>query len=189
MPSRREWTLLVLGAASRPLSPVQLQKSLFLLGKWLPEEVGDDFFQFEPYRYGPFDKAVYTEVELLERDALATRDDGGDDGLTAAGRVAASTVSVSENARKVLSRIVAWVVSKNGLLPLCEAVYEAFPDMRARSQLPSRGREQDPDDMAVVDWFNNLDDAERARFKELVRAASETGGDVEALRKRLAKKG
>src|SRR5947209_12101358 len=66
------WTLLVICAAkSNGLSPVQLQKSLFLLERRLPqEELGNEFYQFTPYNYGPFDVKIYQDAEALEEIGL-----------------------------------------------------------------------------------------------------------------------
>ena len=64
--SRADWTLLAISfAKGRGLSPVQLQKALFLLGRELPGEVGPNFYNFIAYNYGPFDRAVYTDASHL----------------------------------------------------------------------------------------------------------------------------
>src|SRR5215207_6994355 len=63
---REYWTLFAICAArGEGLSPVQLQKSLFLLGKSMPEEEGGSFYNFIAYNYGPFDAAIYQDAELL----------------------------------------------------------------------------------------------------------------------------
>ena len=68
---RKEWTLLAIYCANEDgLSPAQLQKSLFLLGKNLPDAVGDNYYQFTPYGYGPFDQTIYFDAEQLSRDGL-----------------------------------------------------------------------------------------------------------------------
>src|SRR5439155_6656754 len=55
-PPRSAWVLLALLAAEgHSLTPVQLQKCLFLLGSRRPKDVGRDFYHFRPYDYGPFD--------------------------------------------------------------------------------------------------------------------------------------
>ena len=53
---KKEWTLLVIAlAGGRPLSPVELQKSVFLMGQLLPNEVlPEDYFEFVSYNCGPF---------------------------------------------------------------------------------------------------------------------------------------
>jgi hypothetical protein len=66
---RKHWVLLVLDAAQgEPLSPVQLQKSLFLVSRkiGLPR----DYYRFRPYDYGPFDPEVYRDAEALEAEGL-----------------------------------------------------------------------------------------------------------------------
>src|SRR6266568_3645095 len=62
---RQTWLLIALDfAGSRALSPAQLQKSLFLLGRELPEKLGtSEFYSFRPYNYGPFCKQIYEDAE------------------------------------------------------------------------------------------------------------------------------
>ena len=51
---RKEWVLLALFAAEAyRLQPVQLQKSLFLLGQNV-KDVGTSYYDFMPFHYGPF---------------------------------------------------------------------------------------------------------------------------------------
>src|SRR5256885_12661208 len=72
---RSRWVLLALLAAEgHSLNPVQLQKSLFLLGKRRPREVGKGFYHFRAYDYGPFDLAVYTDADELAEQGLVTID-------------------------------------------------------------------------------------------------------------------
>ena len=50
MMTRQDWLLLVLAAAGgKPLSPLQLQKSLFLVGHDLAKLVGAGFYTFRPF--------------------------------------------------------------------------------------------------------------------------------------------
>ncbi len=73
--TRKEWLLLVLEAAEgENLTPVQLQKSLFLVGKLLGAEKEGGFYEFIPYDYGPFAKDVYSDAESLEREQLVRID-------------------------------------------------------------------------------------------------------------------
>ena len=48
---RKDWALLAIANAGHgvSLSPVQLQKSLFLLGRELGSKVGANFYDFQPY--------------------------------------------------------------------------------------------------------------------------------------------
>ena len=76
MLQRIDWTLMVLAAGGgKPLQPVQLQKSLFLVGRNVdPVKKGlsDGFYDFQPYDYGPFDRLVYEDAERLAVLDLAT---------------------------------------------------------------------------------------------------------------------
>ncbi len=68
---RKYWVLLVLDAADENHhSPVQLQKSLFLIGEKL--KIKSEFFVFAPYDYGPFDADIYKDAEELEKEGLIT---------------------------------------------------------------------------------------------------------------------
>src|SRR5437867_2462708 len=68
---RRDWVMLAIAdAGGQPITPVQLQKSLFLLGQELSDEVGNDYFRFRPYHFGPFSAAVYNDADRLEAEGL-----------------------------------------------------------------------------------------------------------------------
>lgn len=136
---RRDWTLLTIAAASRPVSPVQLQKSLFLLGQNLPKVVGSDFYSFTPYNYGPFDAAVYQDAEELERNGLLleARVPGGwwreysptREGLRAA---AALEREAPAGALKYLAQVVGWAQSLS-FQQLVRAIYKQYPSFKANS--------------------------------------------------------
>jgi uncharacterized protein len=70
--SKSDWNLLVLTASDSATSPVQLQKILFLIGKNLPTQTQNGFYDFRPYDYGPFDATVYSDAEQLSIDGLVT---------------------------------------------------------------------------------------------------------------------
>ena len=70
--NREDWTLLVLAAAEGEfLTPAQLQKSVFLLSAKQADIVGEEFYEFIPYAFGPYCAAVYHDAEELERQGLA----------------------------------------------------------------------------------------------------------------------
>lgn len=69
--ARKDWTLLVIAAGrGQPLSPVQLQKVLFLLGQEHPSVLGSDYYDFVPYDYGPFSIVIYTDAKQLDFDGF-----------------------------------------------------------------------------------------------------------------------
>jgi uncharacterized protein YwgA len=67
-----DWTLIAIANANDSLLPVQLQKSLFLLGSNLkPRQLKTKkYYTFEPYDYGPFCSDVYADAEELETHGL-----------------------------------------------------------------------------------------------------------------------
>ena len=67
---RENWILIVLAQAHpNGLTPVQLQKSLFLLQKAFPS-LFKEFYNFQPHNYGPFDVVVYEDANNLEDKKL-----------------------------------------------------------------------------------------------------------------------
>ena len=63
---RQKMMLAALAAESNAsFAPVQVQKMFFLLDENIAGDMGGKLFSFEPYDYGPFDKAVYRELDSL----------------------------------------------------------------------------------------------------------------------------
>ena len=60
-------------------TPVQVQKLFFLLDARVADRFGGPYFEFSPWDYGPFDRAVYDELEGLEAAGLVqiSRSPGG----------------------------------------------------------------------------------------------------------------
>jgi uncharacterized protein YwgA len=68
---RTDWLLFAIAAAGeKGISPVRLQKSLFLLSRMLPKVIGRNYYHFIPYNWGPFDVNVYRDVELLIKNGF-----------------------------------------------------------------------------------------------------------------------
>lgn len=73
----KDWTLLAIAAAqSKPLKPVHLQKSLFLLSENLTRSQlqVDQFYTFRARDYGPFCSDVYVDAEALCGEGLVRID-------------------------------------------------------------------------------------------------------------------
>jgi hypothetical protein len=142
---RNEWILLALKCATNHrLTPLKLQKTLFLLGERRKADVGSKYYAFQPYHYGPFDANVYRDADELESDGLIALEHSQrrmvrkyvltDHGELAA-RDAAKRCSVV--ACEYLNRVVKWAEP----LPfneLVRAIYEEFPRMRANSIFEER---------------------------------------------------
>jgi len=130
--------MLAIGSAKgRGLSPVQLQKVLFLLGKELPTVVGTDFYHFQPYNYGPFDKAVYQDAEGLSYAGYVS--------IASSGRITeySATPEGSDYAEQIraraprlgteyLTKIVEWAQSLT-FSELVRAIYNKYPQYRVNS--------------------------------------------------------
>ena len=65
---RQKLLLAILHASKRVLTPIEIVKLAFLLR--YESEVGTDhtYYDFVPYRFGPFSFALYRELETLHRD-------------------------------------------------------------------------------------------------------------------------
>jgi hypothetical protein len=138
---RSDWTLLVIAAAApNSLDPVQLQKSLFLLGKNCPQVVAHDFYNFQPYNYGPFDVRVYQDAEGLQLEGHVSINrpqwrSWGDYTITPAGKEAAARLLAEQPAQaswEYINKLVAWV---RGLAfkTLVKTIYEHYPEFQQNS--------------------------------------------------------
>lgn len=140
--TRQDWLLLVLAAAGRkPLSPLQLQKSLFLVGYDLAKLVGSDFYNFRPFDYGPFDATVYRDAEEQAAQGLVTIRSHPKTkrvfSLTMKGmaRARALEPGLPTEAARHCRYIVQWTQSQT-FQELTQAIYEQFPAFAERSVLP-----------------------------------------------------
>lgn len=138
---KKHWALLAVAfAKGNPLSPVQLQKSVFLFGKLLQEDVlPGDFYEFVPYSYGPFCPEVYRDAEELAEEGLVqissvvshgySQYSATPEGIENAESLAESLPShVVEHART----IVEWVREQT-FRGLVSAIYEKYPEYRVNS--------------------------------------------------------
>jgi DNA-binding PadR family transcriptional regulator len=137
---RRGWLLLALDTAGRDgLDPVQVQKSLFLLSKKRGNEVGPEFYSFEPHNYGPFSRDIYDDLDRLDKRGYVVSvrapsvawplyfvtPEGHQRARALRGKAAGTAVSY-------LERAVRWVkgLSFNELI---RSIYEHYPEYRAKS--------------------------------------------------------
>lgn len=120
-------------------TPVQLQKMLFLLDRRAAAELGGPHFNFKPYHYGPFDKAVYDELDALEHDGMVEiiREPhlkvrryrllpaGDSAGIELLG-------TLDDKTRNFLHKVSSFI--RIATFPqLVSAIYHAYPEMRANS--------------------------------------------------------
>ncbi len=125
---------IVAAAGESGLDRAQLQKSVFLVGEEFDGELPSDFYQFQPYMYGPFAQRVYADIERLS-DGPMIQTFPGDDGrpiYRLAVSAAPETPGLSENLKSVVRRIVGWVTSMS-FDELVRAIYYLYPDQRENS--------------------------------------------------------
>ncbi len=137
-----DWTLITIATAGeRPLQPVQLQKSLFLLGQNLaPEQLQTDlFYRFEAYDYGPFSNSVYADAEALEHAGLVVIHRPPKSryklyGVSEAGRKRANELEsgLDEKVIEYVRDVVQFTQSVS-FNQLVSAIYKKYPEMKANS--------------------------------------------------------
>jgi uncharacterized protein len=125
------------GGQNAIFTPVQVQKLFFLVDRELGSRVGGPHFAFQPYDYGPFDGAVYRELESLASGGLVQIDTSGSIkryALTPLGFQRGEQIAsaVAPGVRDYLQRVATWVRSL-GFAALVSAIYQKYPDMRVNS--------------------------------------------------------
>lgn len=139
--ARQQFVLAVLATdPDAGFAPVQVQKLFFLLDENLSDAIGGSQFAFEPYDYGPFDKAVYHELEALQRQGLVNIEQIGASAgqrrysLTPRGQQEGEKAlsQLPEFARQYMTDLSAWVRSLS-FAQLVGSIYKAYPRMRENS--------------------------------------------------------
>jgi len=117
--AREDWALLVI-AASDGLLPVQLQKSLFLLGQRFPELGGTGFYEFRPVGRGDFSEQIYLDAVAFSKKGLVSirfseRDGSRRYRLTPAGAERAKKLEkqVPPALSQSLRNLVSWVKTRS----------------------------------------------------------------------------
>lgn len=138
---RADLALLMLGLSEgRPYSPVQIQKALFLVTRNLPDLVDDGpGYDFQPYDYGPFDKAVYEDLRVGQADELVAIEEASygrwneyratDYGIE---KARALQLQVNKDQLEFLKELSAWV-RRLSFPQLVSAIYKDYPEMRENS--------------------------------------------------------
>lgn len=140
MLTRQDWLLLALSKSpGGVMSPVQIQKALFLFSQEVGGSIGPEFYSFEPYDYGPFDAAIYVDLRRMMtvghvRGEWSLGRDWKNYTITKSGRNAARVLENDADARltEFLGRIVVWVKGRS-FSDLLRSVYAAHPDFAVNS--------------------------------------------------------
>lgn len=141
MTPRQELVLAALaaGESNSELSPVQAQKLFFLIDQNVAGAIGGQQYNFQAYDYGPFDSAVYSDldwlalpqegmIEIVRNGRYRTYR------LTERGREfgAQKLAQIDAGAGDYFGRAKDWVKSLS-FQGLVKAIYQAYPAMRANS--------------------------------------------------------
>ena len=145
MLARQHWLLIALAKSpDGVMSPVQIQKSLFVFRQEAGDSIGTDFYSFEPYDYGPFDAAIYADLRRMMNEGHVTRQwhpgrRWKSYAITAAGRDAALVLEREADARlaEFLERIVEWVGGRS-FSDLLRSIYAAYPEFAVNSVFRDR---------------------------------------------------
>ena len=140
MLARQHWLLIALSKSpGGVMSPVQIQKALFLFGQEAGSAVGTEFYSFEPYDYGPFDAAIYVDLRRFTNEGHVRRQwhpgrSWKSYAITGSGRHAALALEPDADTRltEFLERIVAWVKARS-FSDLLRSVYAAYPEFAENS--------------------------------------------------------
>jgi uncharacterized protein len=138
--TKRDWTLLVIDAAKpNTLTPIQLQKALFLLSQNLPKETGKHFYHFVPHNFGPFAKEIYDDASKLREEGLIDEISRPDQNwpeyrISVTGTERANEIrkSLPPNSQEYIKRLVEWI-GRQSFSDLLHSVYKAYPEFAKNS--------------------------------------------------------
>lgn len=125
---------IVAAAGDTGLDRAQLQKSVFLVGEEFNEKFPLDFYQFQPYMYGPFAQEVYSDIERLY-DGMVVETFTGRRGrpfYRLAPGASTGLCSLPEELESGVRQIVEWVKGMS-FKELVRAVYYLYPDQQLNS--------------------------------------------------------
>ena len=133
MTKRQRVLLGFIARAPGAVHRTHLMKWLFLLREEAPAAAGDGFYEFVPYKFGPFSFQAYRDMEGLEADGLLAPDEPR---IPAAARADADA-AVAELDASVADGM-ATILARYGEIPrdrLLDDVYARYPWYASRSEL------------------------------------------------------
>lgn len=136
---KQQIVLAALAAAGEnaTFSPVQVQKLFFLIDREASHLVEGPHFNFSAYDYGPFDRAVYNELEMLSFAGLVETQNSGRYRkyvLTPKGyeNGFARLQDMPTKASSFFTRAAKWV-RELSFQELVASIYNRYPDMKVNS--------------------------------------------------------
>lgn len=138
---RQRVLLLILQHVGRQVTNLQMMKWAFLLSRETPSHGGSSFYQFLPYKYGPYSFTLHQESDALLRNGLLQKDGEDRWQLTNVGR--SSTVELPAN---VISD-VRYIISNYGRLSsreLIDLVYERYSWFTVNTEISGKRMRRRP---------------------------------------------
>ena len=137
---KKDIVLLVIESASdEGLSPLQLQKSLFIIGQSQLAGLPSNFYAFRPYNYGPFCEEIYQDTDVLVEEGMVFNvpvagQSWSKYAITPKGQTKSKEIKKENNIGLVtyINDTVQWVSS----LPfneLLRAIYAKYPEYSVNS--------------------------------------------------------
>jgi uncharacterized protein len=137
--NRKSLVLAALAAAGEGVefAPVHVQKLFFLIDREAASLVNGPHFDFRPYDFGPFDQAVYQELDLLSMLGtvqIQKTEKFRTYRLTQSGYAEGQDIllSLPPDAQRMLTDIAQWVC-RLSFHQLVSAIYKYYPDMKEKS--------------------------------------------------------
>lgn len=130
---RKDYALLALLFADKPLNPVHVQKVLFVFGR---ETAQPGFYEFEPWDFGPYAPEIYRDLEAAQSNGLIEILPGQPRryALTKEGESAAEALraKVAPKDGEFLESLSVWARDLS-FSAIVQAIYRRYPEYRERS--------------------------------------------------------
>lgn len=135
MLNRQRCLLYMVERAGRPVTHLELTKWAFLLAQEMPSHGGSAFYDFLPYKYGPFSFALFHEAgDLVRNGYLQDLQVDGRDAWRRVSDVDGGTSDIPADLRADAARVVERFLSRTPDA-LIDYVYRTFPWYTANSQI------------------------------------------------------
>jgi uncharacterized protein (DUF488 family) len=138
---RQKALLMILQQVGSTASSLQMMKWAFLLSHETPSHGGKTFYQFIPYRYGPYSFTLNQETDSLIRNGFLEKDCNNLWSLTDLGK------QLDVNLPKDITQDIYRVTNEYGKLSnqhLLDFVYNKYSWFTVNSDLPGKRKEKRP---------------------------------------------
>ncbi len=138
---RQKALLMILQQVGGTASSMQMMKWAFLLSYETPSRGGRTFYQFIPYRYGPYSFTLNQEIDSLIRNGFLEKETDNYWRLTPLGEKL--DITLPSDVSKDICQITA-TYGKLSAQKLVNLIYDKYSWFTINSELPGRRREKRP---------------------------------------------